>query len=38
MMDQKNLNKQVINIGPDEEFVTIKAELQKFAQMLQVST
>ena len=23
MMDQKNLNKQVINIGPDEEFVTI---------------
>ena len=23
MLDQKNLNKQVINIGPDEEFVTI---------------
>ena len=23
MKDQKNLNKQVINIGPDEEFVTI---------------
>ena len=23
MMDQKNLNKQIINIGPDEEFVTI---------------
>jgi len=23
MIDQKNLNKQVINIGPDEEFVTI---------------
>ena len=23
MMDQKSLNKQVINIGPDEEFVTI---------------
>ena len=22
MMDQKNLNKQIINIGPDEEFVT----------------
>jgi len=23
MLDQKNLNKQIINIGPDEEFVTI---------------
>jgi UDP-glucose 4-epimerase len=23
MMDQKNLNKEIINIGPDEEFVTI---------------
>ena len=23
MVDQKNLNKQIINIGPDEEFVTI---------------
>ena len=23
MLDQKNLNKQTINIGPDEEFVTI---------------
>ena len=23
MLDQKNLNKEVINIGPDEEFVTI---------------
>tara|TARA_B100000674_G_C37627441_1_gene817203 strand:- start:437 stop:778 length:342 start_codon:yes stop_codon:yes gene_type:complete len=23
MLDQKNLNKQVINIGPDEEFVSI---------------
>ena len=23
MLDQKNLNKQVINIGPDEEFVTV---------------
>ena len=23
MKDQKNLNKQIINIGPDEEFVTI---------------
>ena len=23
MMEQKNLNKQIINIGPDEEFVTI---------------
>ena len=23
MLDQKDLNKQVINIGPDEEFVTI---------------
>ena len=23
MIDQKNLNKQIINIGPDEEFVTI---------------
>ncbi len=23
MMDQKNLHKQIINIGPDEEFVTI---------------
>ena len=22
-LDQKNLNKQIINIGPDEEFVTI---------------
>ena len=24
MLDQKNLNKENINIGPDEEFVTIK--------------
>ena len=23
MLDQKNLNKQIINIGPDEEFVTV---------------
>ena len=23
MLDQKNLDKQIINIGPDEEFVTI---------------
>ena len=23
MLDQKNLNKQIINIGPDEEFITI---------------
>ena len=23
MLDQKNLNKQIINVGPDEEFVTI---------------
>ena len=23
MLDQKNLNRQIINIGPDEEFVTI---------------
>ena len=23
MMDQQNLNKEIINIGPDEEFVTI---------------
>ena len=23
MLDQKDLNKQIINIGPDEEFVTI---------------
>ena len=23
MKDQKNLNKQIINIGPDEELVTI---------------
>ena len=23
MLDQKNLNKEIINIGPDEEFVTI---------------
>ena len=23
MLNQKNLNKQIINIGPDEEFVTI---------------
>ena len=23
MLDQKNLNKQIVNIGPDEEFVTI---------------
>jgi UDP-glucose 4-epimerase len=23
MLDQKNLNKQILNIGPDEEFVTI---------------
>ena len=23
MLDQENLNKQIINIGPDEEFVTI---------------
>ena len=23
MLDNKNLNKQVLNIGPDEEFVTI---------------
>ena len=23
MLDQKNVNKQIINIGPDEEFVTI---------------
>ena len=23
MLDQQNLNKQIINIGPDEEFVTI---------------
>tara|TARA_Y100000992_G_scaffold283510_1_gene232890 strand:- start:250 stop:591 length:342 start_codon:yes stop_codon:yes gene_type:complete len=23
MMDQKNLNKEIINIGPDEEFVSI---------------
>ena len=23
MLDQKSLNKQTINIGPDEEFVTI---------------
>ena len=23
MLDQKNLNKETINIGPDEEFVTI---------------
>jgi UDP-glucose 4-epimerase len=23
MLDQKNLNKQVVNIGPDEEFVSI---------------
>ena len=23
MMDQKDLNKEIINIGPDEEFVTI---------------
>ena len=23
MLDQKNLNKQIINIGPDKEFVTI---------------
>ncbi len=29
MLDQKNLNKQTINIGPDEEFVTIN----KIAEM-----
>ena len=29
MLDQKNLNKQIINIGPDEEFVTIN----KIAEM-----
>ena len=23
MLDQKNLNKQIVNIGPDEEFVTV---------------
>jgi UDP-glucose 4-epimerase len=23
MLDQQNLNKQIINIGPDEEFVTV---------------
>tara|TARA_Y100000816_G_C25732793_1_gene385815 strand:- start:208 stop:549 length:342 start_codon:yes stop_codon:yes gene_type:complete len=23
MLDQKNLNREIINIGPDEEFVTI---------------
>ena len=23
MLDQKNLNKEIVNIGPDEEFVTI---------------
>ena len=23
MLDQKNLNKEIINVGPDEEFVTI---------------
>ena len=23
MLDQKDLNKQIINIGPDEEFVTV---------------
>ena len=23
LSDQKNLNKQIINVGPDEEFVTI---------------
>ena len=23
MLDQKNLNKQIVNIGPDEEFISI---------------
>ena len=29
MMDQKNLHKEIINIGPDEEFVTVNKVAEK---------
>jgi UDP-glucose 4-epimerase len=38
MLDQKNLNKQIINIGPDEEFVTINKVAEICANLTGLNT